>query len=67
MARLVLHEQTVKNSPNHNHDEQRAEIFVHRSKKPMKERAARQICLYIVLSLYSAFCTLYCDKDQLSL
>ena len=40
VARLVLHEQTVKNSPNHNHDEQRAEIFVHRSKKTMKERAA---------------------------
>ena len=40
LARLVLHEQTVKNSPNHNHDEQRAEILVHRSKKTMEERAA---------------------------
>ena len=38
LARLVLHEQTVKNSPNHNHDEQRAEILVHRSKKMMTLR-----------------------------
>ena len=50
VARLVLHEQTVKNSPNHNHDEQRAEIFVHRSKKTMKERAW---CSETNLSLYS--------------
>ena len=44
VARLVLHEQTVKNSPNHNHDEQRAEIVVHRSKKSRYK---------INLSLYS--------------
>ena len=41
LARLVLHEQTVNNS--HNHDEQRAEILVHRSKKTMKECAATSV------------------------
>ena len=42
-ARLVLHEDTVKNSsqtPNHNHAEQRAEIVVHRLKETLKKRAA---------------------------
>ena len=36
LARLVVHEQTVKNSPNHNHDEQRAEILVHRFSSILK-------------------------------
>ena len=42
-ARLVLREDTVKNSsqtPSHNHEEQRAEILVHRVKKTLKEWAA---------------------------
>ena len=39
-ARLVLHDQTVKKNPQHGHDEQRAEITVHRAKKRLKEQAA---------------------------
>ena len=39
-GRLVLHNRTVKNTPVHNHGEQRAEITVHRSKKTLKHRAA---------------------------
>ena len=39
-ARLVLHDQTVKKNPQHGHDEQRAEITVHKAKKRLKEQAA---------------------------
>ena len=39
-ARLVLHDQTLKKIPQHGHDEHRAEITVHRSKKRLNELAA---------------------------
>ena len=39
-GRLVLHNETVANTPHHDHGEQRAEIVVHRAKKQLKDRAA---------------------------
>ena len=39
-GRLVLHNENVVNTPQHDHDEQRADIVVHRAKKKLKNRAA---------------------------
>ena len=39
-GRLVLHNENVVNTPQHDHDEQRADIVVHRTKKKLKNRAA---------------------------
>ncbi len=39
-GRLVLHDDTISNTPSHNHGEQRAEITVHKAKKLLKHRAA---------------------------
>ena len=39
-GRLVLHNETVANTPHYDHGEQRAEIVIHRAKKQLKDRAA---------------------------